>query len=552
MAVTTRSERADHRRHLSVNAPLFVDWRGQRLRAKSWSLGGLCIAAAERDAPAPGTVERVRVTLPFQGFEMAFEVNGRVVVSAPETGGFDLEFADLGSRERELMCHFLDDLVRGRMSEVEGIIRRIDVPVEPLALTPDTPLAGEAARPPRRASAGMMTALYSIAGLLVFGYLGLLVHGHFFRFESDNAQLTVPAEAMPSLGEGQLQWTALKPGDEVKAGEIIVTVVDNQLEREIELNGIAVREKEARLAILQRRAGGEPLRQSNLATSRSQNAARTRLEIDSLLARVQAAEQEAKRIASLPRSPQNTLRIDEAKKRTLAYQKAAESKQIELKSHLERDLTVPGVRPTQALAQSELMRELSPVELQAAVAEQDLEFAQQRLQALTGHRDRLAARAPFDGVIAALPRADRAVVRKGDVVAVVEQRMAPSVTAYLSTAEALKIGLGDHARVYVPSAGRFFTGTVRAIDKGPPIDQRAGSAAGAPSPSSLTKIDVGLASASTLADRQRYQAGLPVVVQFERRWVPTTVSAGAGERSGQSPELRSWLDRIISRAQARQ
>lgn len=553
MAVSARWERAEHKRFLTVNAPLFVEWRGERLRAESWSLGGLVIASAVSAAPEPGTTERLRLALPFQGFEMSFEVNAKVFSSDPRTGGFEVEFANLGSRERDLMCHFLDDLVRGRMSEVEGTIKRIDVPVEPLALEPESPLPQQSAAPVRRANAGLMTALYSLAGMIVFGYLGLLVHGHFFRFESENAALTIPTETVLSLGEGHVQWSSLQLGDAVKAGDIIMSIYDNQLERDIELNTIAVREKETRLTMLQQRTGDDPQRLSNIATSRTNNIARMRLQIDSLVARMQAVEQEMKRLAAAPRINQNALRLEEAKKRILAYQKAIEAKQLELKARLEKDVNVAAVRPTQSLAQAELVRDLSPAELQAAHAENDLEFAQQRLQALIGHRDRLAVRAPFDGVITAMPRVDKASVRKGDPVATVEKRVAPAVTAYLAPADALRIAVGDHTRVYVPSAGSFLEGTIRAIDKmSGALEKRTGTHTVSSPSAAWTKVLVQLTPAAALDDRQRYQAGLPVVVQFERRWVSTAVAANVPERPSQLPELRTWLDRFITRAQARQ
>ncbi len=556
MPVKTRWERPEVRRFLSVSAPLIVDWHGERVRAEQWSLGGLRVTGTGSPVPEIGSIGPLKLMLPFQGFEMAFQVTAKVVDRDIQTGACEVEFVDLGSRERDLMCHFLDELVRGSMSEVEGTIRRIDVPVQPLALEADAAMPEPGSRPGRTANAGLMTALYSIIGLIVFGYFGLLAYGHFFRFEIDTATFSVPTEPVLSHGEGHVQWAAFRPGDEVKAGDVILGVYDNQLERDIELGGISLREKEAKLLLLQRRAGDEPQRISNIATTRSQSVARMRLEIDSLVARQQGVEQEAKRISALPRTSQNIMRVEENKKRILAYQKAIEGKQLELKARLEREIGPPAVRPTQSLAQPDatLIRELSPVETQVAQVAQELEFAQLRLQALIAHRDRLAARAPFDGILVGLPRGDKAGVRRGEVVALVEQRAAPTVTAYLSANDALRIGIGDAARVYVPSAGAFLRGKVASIDRTEAISRDRTSAPHAMSTrsSGWSKVDLRVEKPEQLVDRNRFQAGLPVVVQFERRWVSTIVAVAATEKASRFMDVGNWLSRIVSRAQARQ
>ncbi len=493
MVVKARWERPERRRFLTVTAPLFVELSdGRRLRAAAWSLGGVSITDAGPDVPKPGAVEVLKLTLPFQGFEVSFLANVNVIESDPHQGSFAAEFMDLGERERGLLCHFLDELVRGSMTSVEDTIQRIDVPVAPMPLEPQTVGNIAGIEKVRSANPAVMTALYSALGLLVFGYLGLLLYSNLVRFEVDNARLTVPVERLVSLGEGHIRRTNLAVGSSVKAGEIIATVEDNQLEREIELADVSVRESEARVAVLQR--------QTSVDQQRTPGGARARLEIDSLTARISAAEQEVRRFQAMARTTVNTLRLEEARKKLLAYQKTVESKQIDL----------------------------TPFEAQIYKSSQDLEFVRQRHKVLTGHRDRLAIKAPFDGVIVALPHGDNSTVRKGDLAAIVEQRATPTVMAILSPSDVMRVGLGEAARLYLPSSGTFVTAHVTGIDRLPDMqlgNERLQASTHTGPALSWSRVELLPDDPTVLQDRSVYRSGLPVVVQFQRRWASALVTA---------------------------
>ncbi|MEQ1672813.1 MAG: PilZ domain-containing protein, partial [Hyphomicrobium sp.] len=85
MAVKVKRERPDQRRHHRVTAPLFVGVDGARLRATDWSLGGLRLDGYPGDLPTPGTEKQFHLTLPFQGFDVSFEVKAEIVRAGGET-----------------------------------------------------------------------------------------------------------------------------------------------------------------------------------------------------------------------------------------------------------------------------------------------------------------------------------------------------------------------------------------------------------------------------------------------------------------------------------
>jgi multidrug resistance efflux pump len=528
MAVTATWERPDGRRQLSVTAPLFIECNGVRVRARDWSLSGFSVAECTEPWPA-GTETKVKVALPFQGFDVSFEAPVRVVESSAHDGVFVAEYVNLGSRERELLRHFLDELVRGSMSDVGDTIGRIDVPVVPVSITPPGASQLEAGAAPRRAHPGLMTALYTALGALVFGYLGHLAYTNAFRFEVDRAVLASPGETLVAQGDGFVTPATLRPGDPVKAGEVIANLFDNQLEREIELSEITVRERESRFTLLQKRALDALNRLQSTVDSTSSGSAKIKLEIESLRARVQATEQEVRRVSAKPRDPQTVARIEEAKKKLLANQKALEGKQIDMRTRLERDLNSPSAR---ALTPGQnALQEMTALEAQMVQAEQDYEFAQLRHQSIVAHRARLAIVAPFDGTLVSLPASARTAVRKGDAVAVVEQRVPPRVTAVMTPAEALRVGLGDTARLYVPALGTYLPARVTRIEHMTDSHSDGGlGAAGSIATGSKeqsARVTLDLEQPELVKDRPLQAAALPVVVQFQRRWSTTVASAAA-------------------------
>jgi len=213
MAVKVKRERPDQRRHHRVTAPLFVDVGGWRLRAADWSLGGLRVEGFPDAVPAPGAALDLHLTLPFQGFDVAFDAKAEVVRNDPDTGMFAVKFTELGERERALMSHFIEELVRGAMVDIEETINRIDVPVTPASLKPDPSPAREV--PVRRwpVKTVVMTVLYILLGLVVFGYAGLLVYSNFYRLEVKTAVISAPVDVLKARADVELVWRDISPSN---------------------------------------------------------------------------------------------------------------------------------------------------------------------------------------------------------------------------------------------------------------------------------------------------------------------------------------------------
>lgn len=531
MTVKVRRERPDQRRHHRLTAPLYVDIQGQTLRAADWSLGGLRLENFPGQLPSIGAELDFTITLPFQGFDVGFEVTAEVRRVAPATGTVAFQFTRVGERETELMRHFIEELITGSMTDVEDTIQRIDVPVTPASLEPDNkPPAIPKDMPLRRipVKAVAMSAFYMVLGIIIFGYAALLGYTNFFRMEVQTAVISAPVEVIEAQVDGTVDWTGLRPGQEVERGDVLVNMIDNQLEREIELSEIAVKERQAKLIYQRRRHAAELERLQGFATLEMKNVKQTRIDVEQTQEELTIALRQQGRLQHLhDRGFTTDAKLDEARERVIALEKQLARRKLELASRAELAQDNIGKR---LYTGDDLIGQSAEFEAEVALAEHEIQLAEQRHLSNVKLRNRLAVRAPFDGTLLALPRFDRASVRRGDVVAIVEQRRKREVIAFLNQDEILKVGLGDEVVLYIPALGEQLQGRVANIDRTSGFlreqDQRAnpGYTWRAPRDRSA-KVTVRFNQPELVADFEKYRSGLPVVVIFEQRATNSLMSS---------------------------
>jgi multidrug resistance efflux pump len=520
MGVKVKRERPDQRRHHRVTAPLFVTLAGHRMRAADWSIGGFGVKDFPDSVPPLGTVLPVHATLPFQGFDVSFEANVEIVRRDEGGGLLGCQFIDLGERERELMQHFLEELVRGSMVDVQDTIQRIDVPVTPASLEPTK--SNNSQVPIRRwpVKAMVMTGIYAVIGLTIFGYTALLGYSNFYRMEIQTAVITAPIETVSSQGDGRVAWGVAKPGDVVKSGDLIINVIDNQLEREIELAGIAVSERKEQLQFFRKRRTDELSRMKGFHTVEGKNLEQAKLDMESVAAQLSAAENQYGRLAFLHKKGFTTdARLEDAEKLVATLKKTLDSKKVELSSRVTLADQTDG---RWHYTGQNMVGDISQLDAEIRRAERDVMLTQEKQDALLRHRERLAVLAPFDGTVLELPHVDRGSVRRGDVIAIIEQRRLRQVTAFLNQDEVMKVGQGDEVLLYVPALSETLKGKVLQIDRttGFVKEQNTAQNPGYRWRGSVdrsAKVTIAFIDQSKVQDVERYRSGLPVVAVFPQR-----------------------------------
>lgn len=143
-----------------IRAPLRMEvGDGSRTTVERWSLEGI-----EPPAGLGGEEGEARLTLPFQGFEISFDVTLR-----REPGRDFMRFVDLDDRQERVLRHFYREIVTGRAEAVDGMIAAMDIPVEPVPMTQTkAEVRAEPPRVPRSIRALVVVGLYAMLGLLLY------------------------------------------------------------------------------------------------------------------------------------------------------------------------------------------------------------------------------------------------------------------------------------------------------------------------------------------------------------------------------------------------
>ncbi len=213
-------EKACQRLHHRVKTPLAVMLDGELYEAIDWSLGGLRVGGW-RNGESLQIGEKIpcHFSLPFQGFDIGFDVELEVVRIDAEREELAGKFIDLGDRKTELMHHFIEQLVRGAMVPVEDTILRIDSPVTPVSTKPDPSPAEQV--PVNRLPVKLiaMSAFYLIGGLLLFSLVGLTVYNNFLSLRVSTAMTYKPVEPVIALQDGMILNTSIGAGDYVGQGQ---------------------------------------------------------------------------------------------------------------------------------------------------------------------------------------------------------------------------------------------------------------------------------------------------------------------------------------------
>lgn len=236
--VKVRRERPSQRLNHRVSAPIMVEVGGETCTAVDWSLGGFCLDSTDVCLEA-GEDFLCIIRVPFQGFDISFAMEAEAV-REDENGLMGCRFKSVGDREREIMTHFVDELVRGSMTVIDDVILRVDTPVTPVSMEPDPNPIEQI--PVRRIPIKqiMMVGLYGAAGLCVTGYAIMAFIVNFMWLEVDTAVVSAPMQSVISTVDGKILRVAITPGDVIPSGQAMFIIENAKLEEKVEMAKIKI------------------------------------------------------------------------------------------------------------------------------------------------------------------------------------------------------------------------------------------------------------------------------------------------------------------------
>lgn len=282
------------------------------------------------------------------------------------------------------------------------------------------------------------------------------------RIESDDAIVAAKTS-------GRIREISVREGDQVKAGQVVAVLDDDQIEARVEQAQSDVEQSEAKLqfargqvAVLQAQ-----LEQSRLGVNQARVDAEGRVSqaqahvaaAEASLARAEAdykqARADADRFTTLAENGDAPAREGEQARTTAEAHRAvveAARKQVEAARGAllaaRANLDNPAIRAAQALSIEQQIRQA-----QSDIQSADAELARRRAQLQEAEADRsdLKLVAPFDGVVATRSAEPGEVVTPGAAIVTILNPGQVYLRAFIPEGEIGRVRTGQPARVYLDS-----------------------------------------------------------------------------------------------------
>jgi alginate biosynthesis protein Alg44 len=187
------------------------------------SVGGLGVRTGILDAK-PGLVIDLTLVFPFSGYELTLPINAEVRYVAEDHNRIGLRFIDVSPRQHNLLRFILDAYLAGEVVEAGDVLDVVarknegktrEVPQRPAPQGFRAKVAHHG-----RPVAGYLGI--GAATLLLLGFIGVGAFEKLYVIPAQSAFITADLVTVPAPSNGQLTFVA--PGDQVKAGEPLLTI----------------------------------------------------------------------------------------------------------------------------------------------------------------------------------------------------------------------------------------------------------------------------------------------------------------------------------------
>jgi multidrug resistance efflux pump len=435
----------------------------QNFDAVDWGLGGCRISGLSGALPDIGSQHILLCTLPFQGFNITLKAEAELIRHDDDKCETAFRFTQLGERETALMQHFVEDLVRGKMTDVADTIVRIDTPVTPVPIKPDPNPTHDI--PVRRwpIKQILMTCFYFVLGVVVFGYVGVYAFATLFRLEIQSAVVSAERLQISAPINGRVDELPHRSGARVAAGSIIAVMEDTGHDTALQKAKSDLAQTRAQLAETKVVLAEEHRRAEGYTLVARNNVRQADSQLEGLeLARDNAALK-LERLKIL--SGKGLVRADDVE--------AAELEVKSVVSNLERKkIHIQELK--ELIEGGDSIRLFTGNAFAGRLAEMKAKDA--RLTALQNHYEELVAElalketthlvlAPFDGRVIETAFVPGNVLKQGEPLLVFEEVGQEAVTAFLTQEEALQVRIGSSANLYLQAEDRWISAEVTSIDR---------------------------------------------------------------------------------------
>lgn len=455
-------EKASQRRYHRLTAPLTVFYKEKKYKTRDWSIGGIGLYIDRAEVPNIGGKFTVKISLPFQGYDIQFDADLRVVRFDKKAPLVGLEFIDLPQRSSDLLAYFSEDLIRGHMGTFEDSICRIDVPVTPISTQPTTSHISETPVSRLPFKTIFMTLAYVFFGVAIFSYLALLLYSNFFRLEVKTSVISTEMRTIKTPVDGVVNAAHLKIGAQFERDQKLFSYEDTSLEKEIIVAKREVKQARKSLWRAKKRHQIENERMSRYQIIGSTDKNITEAKLSALRVALATADANLSRIQEQHLNNTPSLARYEI---ALAEQAKAASRIKQTELLLERNAALAATSPKHNSNYIEFTTDLDLLTVDLEMAYSQLEVEIDKLNNLLSNKSKTIITAPFPGRVTKIYQASVGNSAKDEPIILFERSDRIFVTAFLNQQEILQIGLNDIAKIYIPAINKNITAVVTRIDR---------------------------------------------------------------------------------------
>ena len=506
-------EKPCHRRHHRVKTPLCLRIDGVEYSATDWSLGGFRLENWLREDLLPGDSLKCNFKLPFQGFDIAFDVEAIVVRRCVESNELAAQFTELSDRQIELLSHFIEELIRGSMTPVADTILRIDSPVTPVSTQPDPSPRQElpAKRWPIRLV--VMSGLYFSLGMALFLFILFTLYANFMSLEVDSGVVVAPIERILSTTDGRISRVSVGTDYFVAAGTSLITIEDARVEQQISVAQINIERNRALLNAKREELAIEREKISDYRRFVRHEIAETNTRIRTWKKQKNLAAKDVARHTQLVE--QDLVSRHELEKYVRSYNLVINDLELAVIALKKLQETIEVLENGHYFTGDRMEGNVKQLRTEVDRLKQEVTFDTQELVALYQRRERLTVNAPTSGRVLEFLKSSGSSTRRGETIALFERDDQRVIEVYLTQQEVLSVRLHQSARAYFPAIDSAADAQVVKIDRSAGfLDEEKARYNRNAGNDRTAKVTLAFSSLSNDLLRQQFKPGLPAIVLF--------------------------------------
>jgi multidrug resistance efflux pump len=443
MSTSLRRIIPSQRRHYRVTVPIIIGIEGAEYETLDWSISGFRLGGVEGRIK-PDDIRNIQVRIPFQAFDVGFFAKARILRYDRITGELAGEFMELDARKQETLATFIQGMMRGEMAAIDGVIRRLDLPVTPTSLVPSDLLPEKETEERRRW--GMH--IYAIAGGVLAVMTLTLIYANFFQMRIDSAFIMGRNDVIVSPAAGYIAYIA-EPNKKVAPGEPLVTMVDQKLEDAVHAANFKARDAEVELSRINTMYELEQKRLTEATDIVEKEMSAASNVVKSLKKNLQVKRVAMQRLEKLAK--QGYVANAMLDKAHTEYLDTEQQLSAALGEEAKRQRQYATIKAGFQIRDETVETGTHDIEEMRRTAAARLENAKMELEALTQRHSNLAIKAPTEGKLVRVFTPQFGSAQYGEPIAVFERDGTRVVQAFLTQEEALDVMPGQRASVYFPN-----------------------------------------------------------------------------------------------------